>query len=146
MDLSNYEVDNVVVGDSEQLAPGRYNVSYVSAEEIQGKNGWVAAKILFSVEGEQGKFVNCTFTLAHNKDSAVNIGKTSLMMLAKAAGLTNLTNTDDLKGKTVSVEVKHNEKGYAEIADDYGKSWQAVETKKVAPQKTEVGKTSDIPF
>jgi len=72
-------------------------------------------------------------------------------MLANAAGLSQLKDTDDLKGKVVSVEVKHNDKGYAFIDDNYGKSWQAVEKKvsatKVEPKKAdEEEDTSDIPF
>lgn len=151
MDLSNYDIE--VNGSLEQdvLKPGRYNVSYVSAEEITGKNGWVAIKMLFSVEG-QNAFVPCTFTVGHNNPKVVDVGKQSLAMLANAAGLTQLKDTDDLKGQTVSVEVAHNDNGYAEINDNYGKSWQAVEkkvaAKKVKPesQKPDSDTEEDIPF
>ena len=150
MDLSNYDLEVDTSMEKDVLAPGKYNVSYVSAEEITGKNGWVAVKMLFAVEGKSA-FVPCTFTVASNNPKAVDVGKQSLAMLANAAGLTQLKDTDDLKGKTVSVEVKHNERGYPEIDDNYGKNWQAVEKKvsatKVEPKKAdEEEDTSDIPF
>ena len=150
MDLSNYDLEVDTSMEKDVLAPGRYNVSYVSAEEISGKNGWVAVKILFAVEGKSA-FVPCTFTVASNNPKAVDIGKQSLAMLANAAGLTQLKDTDDLKGKVVSVEVKHNDRGYPEVDDSFGRNWSAVEKKvsatKVEPKKAdEEGDTSDIPF
>jgi uncharacterized membrane protein YukC len=149
MDLSNYDLEVDATLEQEALQPGKYNVSYVSAEEISGKNGWVAIKMLFSVEGTN-HFVPCTFTVGSNNPKAIDIGRQSLAMLANAAGLTELKNTEDLKGKVVSVEVKNNESGYAEIDDNYGKNWQAVEkkavAKKVTPKKAEPEDDPDIPF
>ena len=106
--------------------------------------------MLFAVEGKSA-FVPCTFTVASNNPKAVDIGKQSLAMLANAAGLTQLKDTDDLKGKVVSVEVKHNDRGYPEVDDSFGRNWSAVEKKvsatKVEPKKAdEEGDTSDIPF
>ena len=149
MDLSNYDLNVDMSMEKDVLAPGRYNVSYVSAEEITGKNGWVAIKMVFAVEGKSA-FVPCTFTVASNNPKAVDVGKQSLAMLANAAGLSQLKNTEDLKGKTVAVEVKHNERGYAEIDDNYGKNWQAVAKKvsatKAEPKQADEEDTSDIPF
>ena len=138
MDLSKHkiEVDEMA---GEVLEPGVYNMSYVSAEEVEGKDGWLGCKMTF---------VSATFTLKHKEEKYIDWGKQSLAMLANAAGLTELKETDDLKGKVVSCEVRHNKAGYPEIYDNFGRNWKAVEDKPVAKKKVSKPDDSDddIPF
>ena len=147
MDLSEYDL-SVKALENEALEPGRYNVSYVSAEEVSNGDGWVAVKILFSVEGTT-QFVPCTFTVACKNPKAVEIGQQSLALLANAAGLTQLKDTEELKDKPVSVEIINNEGGYPEVNDNFGKNWKAVEKKAVAKKvkpKVEDDADDEIPF
>ena len=101
MDLEQYggvEMNSV----EETIEPGTYVLQYQSETEMRNENGWVGIKILFQVLGpkHEGRLVSGLFTVANaNNPKAVEIGKTELSALANAVGLTNLTNTEDFKGK-----------------------------------------------
>jgi len=152
MDLSNYEIS--ASSNEEGLEPGRYTLEYVSDEMIEGgTNGWVALKATFKVKTEGNYFVSATFALEHNNPKVVEIGLDKLAKLARACGLDNLKNSDELVGKLVSAEVVLNDNGYPEVKDDYGKTYQPVKQeaapKKVVANKSESDEdedTSDIPF
>jgi hypothetical protein len=153
MDLSNYEIS--ASSNEEGLEPGRYTLEYVSDEMIEGgTNGWVALKATFKVKTEGNYFVSATFALEHNNPKVVEIGLDKLAKLARACGLDNLKNSDELVGKLVSAEVVLNKNGYPEVnGEDYGKTYQPV-NQEAAPKKVEANTsesdeeedTSDIPF
>lgn len=152
MDLSNYEISSA--SNEEAIKPGRYTLEYVSDEMVEGgTNGWKALKVTFRVKAEGSYFVTTTFALEHNNPKVVQIGLEKLAKLARACGLENLKNSDELVGKLVSAEVVLNDNGYPEVKDDYGKTYQPVD-QVAAPKKVEANTsesdeeedTSDIPF
>jgi hypothetical protein len=152
MDLSNYEISSA--SNEEAIKPGRYTLEYVSDEMVEGgTNGWKALKATFRVKAEGSYFVTTTFALEHNNPKVVEIGLEKLAKLARACGLDNLKNSDELVGKLVSAEVVLNDNGYPEVKDDYGKTYQPVK-QDAAPKKVEANTsesdeeedTSDIPF
>lgn len=72
MDLSKYDFESGDLGS--HLEPGTYTLQYVSDEEIQGRNGWVALKVQFKCI-EQPCLVYHTFTVEHDtSEAAVSIG------------------------------------------------------------------------
>ena len=152
MDLSNYQISSV--SNEEAIKPGRYTLEYISDEMVEGgTNGWKALKVTFRVKAEGSYFVTTTFALEHNNPKVVEIGLEKLAKLARACGLDNLKNSDELVGKLVSAEVVLNDNGYPEVKDDYGKTYQPVKQdaapKKVVANKSESDEeedTSDIPF
>jgi hypothetical protein len=152
MDLSNYEISSA--SNEEAIKPGRYTLEYVSDEMVEGgTNGWKALKATFRVKAEGSYFVTTTFALEHNNPKVVEIGLEKLAKLARACGLDNLKNSDELVGKLVSAEVVLNDNGYPEVKDDYGKTYQPVDQgatpKKVEANTSESDEeedTSDIPF
>ena len=117
MDLTEFGLDKIEAGEGsgggDRVKPGRYNFEYAGSEMIEGKNGWKALKIHFEVEGEIIK-VSHAFTMAHNNDKPVEIGRESLVK-----------NSDELLGKKVEGELVVGEKGYLEIKDDFGNGWKA---------------------
>jgi hypothetical protein len=152
MDLSNYQISSA--SNEEAIKPGRYTLEYVSDEMVEGgTNGWKALKATFRVKAEGSYFVTTTFALEHNNPKVVEIGLEKLAKLARACGLDNLKNSDELVGKLVSAEVVLNDNGYPEVKDDYGKTYQPVK-QDAAPKKVEANTsesdeeedTSDIPF
>ena len=128
MDLTEFGLDKIEVGESsgggDRVKPGRYNFEYAGSEMIEGRNGWKALKIHFEVEGEIIK-VSHAFTMAHNNDKPVEIGRESLMKMLNAMGVASMKNTDELLGKKVEGELVVGEKGYLEIKDDFGNGWKA---------------------
>ena len=52
MDLSKYK-SQVDESSLETLEPGVYDLEYTQDEEITGRNGWVALKVLFRVVDKQ---------------------------------------------------------------------------------------------
>ena len=152
MDLSNYQISSA--SNEEAIKPGRYTLEYVSDEMVEGgTNGWKALKATFRVKAEGSYFVTTTFALEHNNPKVVEIGLEKLAKLARACGLENLKNSDELVGKLVSAEVVLNDNGYPEVKDDYGKTYQPVgqgaTPKKVEANTSESDEeedTSDIPF
>jgi len=159
MDLTQFGMDKFEAGaensGGEKVKPGRYNLTYSGSDVIEGANGWKALKIMFDVDGEIIS-VNHAFTMAHNtSEKAVEIGKQSLSLMLNAMGVTSMKNTDELLGKTVNVMLTPNEKGYLEVSDDFGRSWQvASESGEQNPQevlpKDEIFPSdedeSDMPF
>ena len=152
MDLSNYQISSA--SNEEAIKPGRYTLEYISDEMVEGgTNGWKALKATFRVKAEGSYFVTTTFALEHNNPKVVEIGLEKLAKLARACGLDNLKNSDELVGKLVSAEVVLNDNGYPEVKDDYGKTYQPVK-QDAAPKKVEANTsesdeeedTSDIPF
>ena len=65
MDLSKYkaQAESSIL---EELEPGTYDFEYVSDEEIQGKNGWVALKVLFRVVDKPNFMIGHAFTVDHD--------------------------------------------------------------------------------
>jgi hypothetical protein len=146
MDISEFGINDEFAEDV--LQPGIYNMSYVKAEEIEGKNNYLGVKMYFQIDGTS-HMVAGLFGVRSNDQKVVDRGKQSLAMLCNAAGLTELKNTDDLKGKVVSCKVKHNEKGYPEIDDSFGRNWKKVEVQeKPQKKKSTVSESDDdeIPF
>ena len=63
------------------------------------------------------------FTVANpNSPKSVEIGKTELSALASSCGLTELKNTEQLRGIRFNGVVKINDNGYAELDPAYGKT------------------------
>ena len=163
MDLTEFGLDNLEAagssGGAERVKPGRYNFEYAGSEEIQGANGWRALKIHFDVEGEIIK-VSHAFTMAHNTSTkAVEIGRESLMKMLNAMGVSSIKNTDELLGKKVEGELVVGDKGYLEIADNFGNNWKQygttlakenVDPKEVLPKEeifpSDVDDEDDLPF
>lgn len=165
MDLTEFGLDeNVAAGNSgggDRVKPGRYNFEYAGSEMIEGKNGWKALKIHFDVEGEIIK-VSHAFTMAHNNDKPVEIGRESLMKMLNAMGVASMKNSDELLGKKVEGELVVGEKGYLEVKDDFGNGWKAygttatkenVDPKDVLPKEdkeemfpSDVEDEDDLPF
>lgn len=133
MDLTEFGLDKIEVGENsgggDRIKPGRYNFEYAGSEMIEGKNGWKALKIHFDVEGEIIK-VSHAFTMAHNNDKPVEIGRESLMKMLNAMGVASMKNSDELLGKKVEGELVVGEKGYLEIADNFGNGWKPYGTTK----------------
>tara|TARA_X000001388_G_scaffold66956_1_gene54012 strand:+ start:31 stop:483 length:453 start_codon:yes stop_codon:yes gene_type:complete len=150
MDVTNWDLD--AIPEEEELKEGRHIMEYHDAEVIGNDNGWQAIKVTFKIK-DSGNFVGCTFTMQANNPKAVEIGKGSFNALVKAAGLTAMKDTEELKGKFISAEVGFNDNGYPEIKDNFGKTWQAVEkTKSSSKPKVEEEEESsgivddEIPF
>ena len=151
MDLTEFGLDKIEAGESsgggDRVKPGRYNFEYAGSEMIEGKNGWKALKIHFEVEGEIIK-VSHAFTMAHNNDKPVEIGRESLMKMLNAMGVASMKNTDELLGKKVEGELVVGEKGYLEIKDDFGNGWKAcgsTTTKETAKPVEETPKEEMFP-
>ena len=158
VDLTKYghdlDVDSVSEGGGGggKLTPGRYNMTFCGDEIITGKNGWEAVKLYFEVENTTIN-MNYSCTMAHaTSDSAVSIGIESLRKIGKACGVTGaLTDPSvQLLGKSLSAELVEGDKGYLEIKEDFGNTFQPVtnkESKTTGAEKT-VKETSkeDVPF
>ena len=142
MDITSWDLD--AIPEEEELKEGRHVMEYHDAEVIGNDNGWQAIKVTFKIK-DSGNFVGCTFTMEANNPKAVEIGKGSFNALVKAAGLTSMKDTDELKGKFISAEVGFNDNGYPIIKDNYGKTWQEVEGTKSRPEpKVEEEESSGI--
>ena len=158
VDLTKYghdlDVDSVSEGGGGggKLTPGRYNMTFCGDEIITGANGWEALKLFFEVEDTTIN-MNYACTMAHNtSDKAVSIGVETLRKIGKACGVTGaLTDPSvQLLGKSLSAELVEGDKGYLEIKDDFGNTFQPVtnkESKTTGAEKT-VKETSkeDVPF
>ena len=157
VDLTKYghdlDVDSVSEGGGgSKLTPGRYNMTFCGDEIITGANGWEALKLFFEVEDTTIN-MNYACTMAHNtSDKAVSIGVETLRKIGKACGVTGaLTDPSvQLLGKSLSAELVEGDKGYLEIKEDFGNTFQPVtnkESKTTGAEKT-VKETSkeDVPF
>ena len=158
VDLTKYghdlDVDSVSEGGGGggKLTPGRYNMTFCGDEIITGANGWEALKLFFEVEDTTIN-MNYACTMAHNSsDKAVSIGVETLRKIGKACGVTGaLTDPSvQLLGKSLSAELVEGDKGYLEIKEDFGNTFQPVtnkESKTTGAEKT-VKETSkeDVPF
>ena len=139
-------------GGGGKLTPGRYNMTFCGDEIITGANGWEALKLFFEVEDTTIN-MNYACTMAHNtSDKAVSIGVETLRKIGKACGVTGaLTDPSvQLLGKSLSAELVEGDKGYLEIKEDFGNTFQPVtnkESKTTGAEKT-VKETSkeDVPF
>jgi hypothetical protein len=154
MDLSKYksQAENSIL---EELEPGTYDLQYVSDEEIQGKNGWVALKVLFRVVDKPNYMIGHSFTVDHDtSEGAINIGLTSLDKLAKSCGFPN--GMPDDSSELVGSRVRANtiiDGNYLAIDDMKGKGWFPPKSQGVkADEKSEPVSTSEsekddrIPF
>ena len=157
VDLTKYghdlDVDSVSEGGGgSKLTPGRYNMTFCGDEIITGANGWEALKLYFEIEDTTIN-MNYACTMAHDSsDKAVSIGVETLRKIGKACGVTGaLTDPSvQLLGKSLSAELVEGDKGYLEIKDDFGNTFQPVtnkESKTTGAEKT-VEETSkeDVPF
>ena len=157
VDLTKYghdlDVDSVSEGGGgSKLTPGRYNMTFCGDEIITGANGWEALKSYFEIEDTTIN-MNYACTMAHDSsDKAVSIGVETLRKIGKACGVTGaLTDPSvQLLGKSLSAELVEGDKGYLEIKDDFGNTFQPVtnkESKTTGAEKT-VKETSkeDVPF
>ena len=157
VDLTKYghdlDVDSVSDGGGgSKLPPGRYNMTFCGDEIITGANGWEALKLYFEIEDTTIN-MNYACTMAHDSsDKAVSIGVETLRKIGKACGVTGaLTDPSvQLLGKSLSAELVEGDKGYLEIKDDFGNTFQPVtnkESKTTGAEKT-VKETSkeDVPF
>jgi hypothetical protein len=125
MDLSKYkaQAESSIL---EELEPGTYDFEYVSDEEIQGKNGWVALKVLFRVVDKPNFMIGHAFTTDHaNSAGAINIGLSSLHAMSIAGGFPDGFPDDsaDLVGIRVRAHAIKDAKGYIAIDDMKGKGW-----------------------
>ena len=157
VDLTKYghdlDVDSVSEGGGgSKLTPGRYNMTFCGDEIITGANGWEALKLYFEIE-DTSINMNYACTMAHDSsDKAVSIGVETLRKIGKACGVTGaLTDPSvQLLGKSLSAELVEGDKGYLEIKEDFGNTFQPVtnkESKTTGAEKT-VKETSkeDVPF
>jgi hypothetical protein len=158
VDLTKYghdlDVDSVSEGGGGggKLTPGRYNMTFCGDEIITGANGWEALKLYFEIEDTTIN-MNYACTMAHDSsDKAVSIGVETLRKIGKACGVTGaLTDPSvQLLGKSLSAELVEGDKGYLEIKEDFGNTFQPVtnkESKTTGAEKT-VKETSkeDVPF
>ena len=152
MDLEQYggvEMNSV----EETIEPGTYVLQYQSETEMRNENGWVGIKILFQILGpkHEGRLVSGLFTVANaNNPKAVEIGKTELSALANAVGLTNLTNTEDFRGKRFKGVIKNNDNNYPELDSNFGKNFSKDDTVTEAAPKVATKESSfeddEIPF
>ena len=163
MDLTEFGLDNIEAagssGGGERVKPGRYNLEYAGSEELQNDKGWKALKIHFDVEGEIIK-VSHAFTMVNpNSAKQVEIGKQSFMKMLNAMGVSSIKNSDELLGKKVEGELVVGDKGYLEIADNFGNGWKPygsttakenVDPKEVLPKEeifpSDVDDEDDLPF
>ena len=158
VDLTKYghdlDVDSVSEGGGgSKLTPGRYNMTFCGDEIITGKNGWEALKLYFEVEGTTIN-MNYACTMAHDdkNSKSISIGIETLRKIGKACGVTGaLTDPSvQLLGKSLSAELVEGEKGYMEIKDDFGNTFQPVvkkeTTEKVAQKPKEETSGEDVPF
>ena len=125
MDLSKYkaQAESSIL---EELEPGTYDFEYVSDEEIQGKNGWVALKVLFRVVDKPNFMIGHAFTVDHDtSEGAINLGLSSLHGLALACGFPDGFPDDSsaLVGSRVRANAIKDAKGYIAIDDMKGKGW-----------------------
>ena len=132
MDLTEFGMDKFEAGAESsggetRVKPGRYDLKYAGSDMIEGRNGWKALKIMFDVVGEIIS-VNHAFTMAHNNEKPVEIGRQSLSLMLNAMGVGSMKNTDELVGKRVEAELVVGEKGYLEINDNFGKTWMTAGT------------------
>ena len=157
VDLTKYghdlDVDSVSEGGGgSKLTPGRYIMTFCGDESITGANGWEALKLYFEIEDTTIN-MNYACTMAHDSsDKAVSIGVETLRKIGKACGVTGaLTDPSvQLLGKSLSAELVEGDKGYLEIKEDFGNTFQPVtnkESKTTGAEKT-VKETSkeDVPF
>jgi len=156
VDLTKYEhnldVDEVSGGGS-KIEPGRHNMTYCGSEIVSGANGWEAIKLLFEIEDSMIN-VGYACTMKHDtSEKAIGIGIESLRKIGKAAGIAgSLTDTDMLAGKTLSAELVLNEKGYLDIKDDFGNTFQPTVKEEKSSGKTkpveaeESTSDEEIPF
>ena len=158
VDITKYghdlDVDSVSEGGGGggKLTPGRYNMTFCGDEIITGANGWEALKLYFEIEDTTIN-MNYACTMAHDSsDKAVSIGVETLRKIGKACGVTGaLTDPSvQLLGKSLSAELVEGDKGYLEIKEDFGNTFQPVtnkESKTTGAEKT-VKETSkeDVPF
>jgi len=159
VDLTKYghdlDVDSVSEGGGGggKLTPGRYNMTFCGDEIITGKNGWEAIKLYFEVEGTTIN-MNYACTMDHDdkNSKSISIGIETLRKIGKACGVTGaLTDPSvQLLGKSLSAELVEGDKGYLEIKEDFGNTFQPVtnkESKTTGAEKT-VKETSkeDVPF
>ena len=157
VDITKYghdlDVDSVSEGGGgSKLTPGRYNMTFCGDEIITGANGWEALKLYFEIEDTTIN-MNYACTMAHDSsDKAVSIGVETLRKIGKACGVTGaLTDPSvQLLGKSLSAELVEGDKGYLEIKEDFGNTFQPVtnkESKTTGAEKT-VKETSkeDVPF
>ena len=146
VDLTKYghdlDVDSVSEGGGgSKLTPGRYNMTFCGDEIITGANGWEALKLYFEIEDTTIN-MNYACTMAHDSsDKAVSIGVETLRKIGKACGVTGaLTDPSvQLLGKSLSAELVEGDKGYLEIKDDFGNTFQPVtnkESKTTGAEKT----------
>jgi len=127
MDLSKYkaQAESSIL---EELEPGTYDFEYVSDEEIQGKNGWVALKVLFRVVDKPNFMIGHAFTVDHDtSEGAINLGLSSLHGLALACGFPDGFPDDSsaMVGSRVRAHAVKDAKGYIAIDDMKGKGWSA---------------------
>ena len=140
MDLEQY--GGLEVGqEDEQIAPGKYVMQYLEETEIRNDSGWIGCRMTFQIQGpkHQGRLVSGLFTVANpNSPKSVEIGKTELSALASSCGLTELKNTEQLKGIRFNGVVKINDNGYAELDPAYGKNFSRAEQGESILPKEEV--------
>ena len=150
-DLTDYNIDLDEEGSSSggsKLEEGRYNLDYAGSEIIEGANGWKALKIHFEIQDTTIN-VTTTFTLKHDtSEKAVEIGAESLRKFAKACGVSGaFKNADDqLINKSVSCELKKNDKGYLDVADNFGNAWQPATTSKPNSEEKDSAVNETVPF
>lgn len=159
VDITKYghdlDVDSVSEGGGggSKLTPGRYNMTFCGDEIITGKNGWEAIKLYFEVEDTTIN-MNYACTMDHDdkNSKSISIGIETLRKIGKACGVTgSLTDPSvQLLGKSLSAELVEGEKGYMEIKEDFGNTFQPVvkkeTTEKVAQKPKEETSTEDVPF
>jgi hypothetical protein len=146
MDLEQYGGLEVSQED-EQIAPGKYVMQYLEETEIRNDSGWIGCRMTFQIQGpkHQGRLVSGLFTVANpNSPKSVEIGKTELSALASSCGLTELKNTEQLKGIRFNGVVKINDNNYAELDPAYGKNFSRAEQGESIIPKEDVAEPKPI--
>jgi hypothetical protein len=151
-DLTDYNIDLDEPSSSSggsKLEEGRYNLDYAGDpedDEVPGRNGYLGMKILFEIQGTT-IIVSALFTLKHNDPKNVEIGRECIKKFAKACGLSGgLKHTNQLINKSVSCELKRNDRGYLEIADNFGNAWQPATTSKPNSEEKDGAVNETVPF
>ena len=103
LDIETTEDNTTNDGGFQPLPVGWYKCSISDCDETITKNGDTALKISFLLEN--GRRVNSYYNLWHSNPKAVEISTADVKALGRAVGLTSLSDTDQLMGKTLEVKL-----------------------------------------
>ena len=108
---------------NEVLPPGLYTVEVTNVTDKANANGSGCEIELTVVDGaHERRKIWTTLYINHSNETTQRIAREQIVALGQAAGIKELTNTDELFGKVVRVRTKIREarNGYPERADIAG--------------------------